>query len=308
MYLRGFESCVFKSGTDRSLRPLEKVSRQLFKFRAGQLLLEVLRAVGVRRDERKRYRRLLHRGELYLRLLRGFAQTLRGHLVLQKVDAVALLELSGEPLDYPVVPVVAAEPVVAGGREDFKDSVADVEDRNVERSAAEVVDHYLVVALLKVDAVGEAGRRRLVDDAEHVEARDGSRVLRRLALGVGEVGRAGDDRVADRGAEVFLRVLFQLLEYHRRNLLRRVALAVDGDGLVAAHRTLDRYDRAVGVDYRLTFCKLTYEYLSVLGESYDRRGRALSFGVRDYRYVVSFFHRYAAVSCSEVYSYYFSHN
>ena len=307
VYLRGLEAGVLERRAHRRLGPLEEVAGQVFELGARQLLLEVLRAVGVRGDERERYRGLLHRGELYLRLFSGFAQTLRGHFVLQKVDAVALLELRGEPLDYPVVPVVAAEPVVARGREDFEDSVADVEDRNVERSAAEVVDHYLVVALLKVDAVGEAGRRRLVDDAEHVEARDCSRVLRRLALCVGEVGRAGDYGFGYRGAEVFLSVLLELLQYHRGNLLRRVVLAVDGDGFVAAHRALDRYYGTVGVDYRLAFRELPYEYLSVLREGYDGRRRALSFGVRDYRYVVSFFYRYAAVSCSEVYSYYFSH-
>ena len=38
--------------------------------------------------------------------------------------------------------------------------------------------------LLAVLAVGQAGRCRLVDDAEHLEARDGPRVLRRLPLAV----------------------------------------------------------------------------------------------------------------------------
>ena len=137
MYLRRLKAGVLESRPYRRLRPFEKVAGQVFKFGARQLLFEVFRAVGVRRDERKRDRRLLHRGELYLRLFRGFAQTLRRHLVLQKVYAVALFELRGEPLDYPVVPVVAAEPVVARGGENFKNAVAYVEYRNVERSAAE---------------------------------------------------------------------------------------------------------------------------------------------------------------------------
>ncbi|MPM49164.1 hypothetical protein SDC9_95892 [bioreactor metagenome] len=165
-----------------------------------------------------------------------------------------------------------------------------------------------MVALFEVHAIGEAGRRRFVDDTEDVESGDGPRVLRRLALRVGEVGWAGDDGVGDRGAEVFFRVLFEFLQDHRRYLLRRVGFAVDGHRLIGAHRTLYRHYRAVGVYDRLTLRKLPDKYFAVFRKGHDRGGGALSFGIRYYRYVVSLFNGYAAVSCSKVYSNNFSHN
>ena len=62
-----------------------------------------------------------------------------------------------------LVEVVAAQVRVAVGGLHLDDALADLEDRDVERAAAEVVDGDRLVLLL-VEAVGERGRRRLVDD------------------------------------------------------------------------------------------------------------------------------------------------
>jgi hypothetical protein len=70
---------------------------------------------------------------------------------------------------------------VAVGRLHLEHAVADLEDRDVERAAAEVVDGDRLVLLL-VEAVGERRRGRLVDDALDVEAGDLAGVLGRLAL------------------------------------------------------------------------------------------------------------------------------
>ena len=93
-----------------------------------------------------------------------------------------------------LIEVVAAEVRIAVGRLDLDDALADFEDRNVERAAAEVVDGDRLVLLL-VEPVGERGRRRLVDDAHDLEAGNLPGVLRRLALRVVEVGGNGDDRL-----------------------------------------------------------------------------------------------------------------
>jgi hypothetical protein len=85
--------------------------------------------------------------------------------------------------------------VVARGRLDLEHAVGDLEHGHVERAAAEVEDEDRLVGLL-VEAVGERGRGRLVDDALDVEAGDPAGVLGRLALVVVEVRRDGDDRAS----------------------------------------------------------------------------------------------------------------
>ena len=205
--LRGVEAGVGERLLRRLDRPLEQVGRDLLELRPRELQVEVLRALRGRGDERQVDLRRHRRRQLDLRLLRGLVEALERHLVLRQVDALVLLELAGHPVDDRLVEVVAAEVVVAGGRLDLEDAVAELEHRHVERAAAEVEDEDRLVGAFLVEPVRECGRGRLVDDAEDVEAGDLAGVLRRLALRVVEVGGDGDDGVRDGLAEVRLRVL-----------------------------------------------------------------------------------------------------
>ena len=217
------------AGRDRAL---DDRLDHLLELRAGELEVQVLGARGVRGDERQVDLGLHRRGELDLGLLAGLLEPLHRHLVAREVDALVLLELVDEPVDDPLVDVVAAEVGVAVGRLDLDDVVADLEDRDVEGAAAEVVDRDRLVLLL-VEAVGQRGRRRLVDDALDLEAGDLARLLGGLALGVVEVGRHGDDRARHLLAEVGLRGLLELQQDLRRDLRGRVLLALDVDARVA---------------------------------------------------------------------------
>ena len=177
------------------------------------------------------------RGELDFRLLGGLLQTLQRQAVVAQVDALLFLELVGEVIDDPFVEILAAQECVAIGRFDLEDAVADFEDRDVEGAAAEIVDGDLA-GLFLVEAVGERRRRRLVDDAQDLEAGDLAGVLGRLALGIVEIGRNGDDGLRDLFAEITLGGLLHLLQDEGGDLRGRVFLAVGldpGVAIVAAH-------------------------------------------------------------------------
>ena len=262
----------------------------------------MLGAGGVGRDERQVDLRLLGGGQLDLGLLGGLVEALEGHLVGGQVDRLVALELGREVVDDRLVEVVAAEVVVTRGRLDLEHAVADLEHRHVERAAAEVEDEDRLVGLL-VEAVGERGRGRLVDDALDVEAGDAAGVLGRLALVVVEVRGDGDDRGVDGLAEIGLGVGLQLLQDHRGDLRRRVLLVAGlharvatgagddrvGDdrlllahlGLLAAHEALDREDGVGGVGDRLALGHRADEALTRLGEGDDGRRGAATLGVLD---------------------------
>ena len=162
------------------------------------------------RDERQVDVGLHHRGELHLGLLRRLPEPLQRHPVLAEIDPLALLELRDDPLDDALIEVVAAEVRVAVGGLHLDHALADLEDRDVEGAAAEVVDGDRLVLLL-VEAVGQRRRRRLVDDPHHLEAGNRARFLGGLPLRVVEVGGNRDDGARDRLAQVLLGGLLQLL-------------------------------------------------------------------------------------------------
>ena len=141
---------------------------------ARERALQVERLVAAARDdERQVDLGLAHARELALGLLGG---VLAGAAAPCGPGAGRCRARSWKPVHEPVddarVEVLAAEERVAGGRDDLEDAVrADLEDRDVERAAAEVVDRDRLLDVL-AEAVGERRRGGLVDDADDVEAGD----------------------------------------------------------------------------------------------------------------------------------------
>ena len=277
---------------------------------------------GRRGDERQVDLRRHRRRQLDLRLLGRLVEPLQRHLVGAEVDALILLELGRHPVDDRLVEVVAAEVVVAVRRLHLEDAVAELEHRHVERAAAEVEDEDRLVGALLVEAVGERSRGGLVDDADDVEAGDLAGVLRRLALGVVEVGGHRHDDVGDRLAEERLGIRLQLLQDHGADLRRR-GLPLVGDHAriavlalhdlvgddrhlvrdllpLAPHEALDRGDRVLRVRHLLAPRRRPDEPLAVLRERDDGRCRAAALGVRDHGRLAALEHGHAAVRRAEI--------
>ena len=222
----------------------------------------------------------------------------------------------------------SAEVRVAVRRLHLEDAVADVQNRNVERTAAEVVHRDLLVLLL-VEPVRKRRRSRLVHNALHVKAGDLARVLRRLPLLVVEVGRNRDDRLGDLLAQKRLGVFLELPQHHRGYLLRGVHLVVHLHGRVAvgrgddfvrnhldfvchlavapANEALDRVNRALRVRHRLALGRLADENLASFREGHYRRRSARTFLVRYNGGFATLHDSHAAVGRAKINSKYFCH-
>ncbi len=255
------------------------------------------------------------RRELDLGLLGSLFQTLQRHRVLTQVDLMLGLESLGHVVDQHVIEVVAAEMRIAVGRLDLEYAVAEFQNRDIERTAAEVVYGDLHVVLLLVEAVCQCGRSGLVDDTAHFKTCDFAGLLGRLTLRVGEVCRNGYHRLADLLPEIILGRLLHLLQDDCRDLLRRILAAVDVDArgvvvalddrvgrtrdvvgylvVLLAHETLDREYRALGVGNCLTLGRVAYLALSVLSECDYRRGSAVSLRVGDDHGLIALHNCYA---------------
>jgi hypothetical protein len=161
--------------------------------------------------------------ESALGVLGGELQLLEGERVLADVHTVLRDELVGEQIDHAVVEVVPAQIRIATGREDLEDVLADLEDRDVEGAAAEVVDRD-ALGQPAAEAIGEGGGGRLVDEAQNLEAGDSARVLGGLALVVIEVGGHGDHGLAHFAAQLSLGHTLHLAEHHGGDLGQRELL------------------------------------------------------------------------------------
>ncbi len=136
----GSETGVLQRLAARLDGALDEIVNQSFEFCARQLQGEMLRTRRVGGDVRQVDFGLRRRREFDLRLFRRLFQALQSELILLQVDARLFLELVVEVIDNAIVEILAAEERVAVGRLHFKHAVADLEDRDVERAAAQVID------------------------------------------------------------------------------------------------------------------------------------------------------------------------
>ena len=111
--VRVVQACVSHSVLNRDRGLLYQVADQLFEFRSCEVLVEVLGAFCGSCDERKVNVGSCRSGQLLLCLLSCFFHSLKSHLVAGEVDALFCLELTDDPVDDPLVEVIAAKACVA---------------------------------------------------------------------------------------------------------------------------------------------------------------------------------------------------
>ena len=221
-----------------------------------------------------------------------------------------------------MVPVVAAQVVVASGGQNFEHAVAELKHGNVERAATKVEHEDLLILVHLVETVSQSRSGRLIDNTLHVEASDLASVFGGLTLGVVEVCRNSDDGLGDRLAHALLGVGLQLLQNHSRNFLGGVFLAIDiddgtailalhhvvGDGLAlfggliiaAADKALHRRNGVLGVGDSLVLGGLADNTLAVFAEALDRRSGAIAFGVHQNGGLIALHNRHRGVRGAQV--------
>ena len=205
--------------------------------------------------------------------------------------------------------------------QDFEVAIArDLEHRDIECAATEVVDDHLLF-LLFVKTVRKRGCGRLIDDTNDFETGNFSGFLRRLALVVIEVRGHSDDCLAHSLTEVRLGVFLQFHEHLGAHFLRKHILAICHNRRAAFLACFDIKRHVVGIFLylvetvsdetlrgkdcilRIGHCLAlrcdTHEDFRIF-ERYDRWRRIGTFAIRDHLRLAAFDDCHAGVGCAEV--------
>lgn len=119
--------------------------------------------------------------------------------------------------------------------------------------------------------VGQGCGSGLVDDAYHLQAGQFAGIAGGLALGVGEIGRHGDHRLAHGLTQVFFGGALETTQDEGGDLLGRVGLLAHPYLLVVAHLPLDGAHGAFGVEGVLVAGHLPDQQGAVVGEAHHGR-------------------------------------
>jgi hypothetical protein len=257
-------------------------------------------------------------------------QTLQRHLVAlaTQVEPFILLKLIDQPVDDPLIQIVAAQVRVAIGSLHLNHALAYLEDRDVESAAAKVIyGDRLVLSL--VEPISQRRRRGLIDNALHVEPGNLPGIFRGLPLRVVKVSGYGDHRLGNFLAEIVFRRLLQLLQNQRRDLRRRVLLTLRHYRHVVArfhhlighhldlfrhfvetppHKALDRINRVLRIGDGLPLRHLSHQPLPSLGKPNHGRSSPSSFFIRDHFGLSTLHHRDTRIGRSKVNSNNLGHN
>ena len=284
-----------------------QISGQLIKFGLCQVHIKMFRHTVNCCDERQVNVGGGSGRKLFLSLLSSLFQSLQSHLITGKVNTLCSLELSQHIICNLLVEVITTQSVVTGCGQNLDNTVTDLNDGNIEGTAAQVVYHDLLLMLV-VQTIGQSCCCRLVDDTFYIQTGNLTGILCSLTLSIVEVGRNCDNSLCYFLAQISLCIAFQFLQDHSRNLLRRIFLVVDSYTVVRTHMSLDGRDSLVSVGYGLTFCRLTNQTLACLCESYNRRCGSCSLCVCDNGGLSTFHYCYAAVCCTKVNTNNLAHN
>ena len=234
---------VAQNGLDRVDRLPDEVAGHCVEFLAREIKLDLVAVVERKADAgRLVLREGLLRGarERHQTALFGGGEDVAGERVGRLAVnreaglGIAAAEALRDVTEDAVVEVVAAQRRIAARGENFEDSARELEKRDVERAAAEIVDHVGTLGTI-VEAVGERSRRRLVEKAQNREVRKTGGVLRRLALRIVEVGGNRDHGARQIAAETVLGALCKRAEDFGTHLDGRLDACGRGD---ADHRRI----------------------------------------------------------------------
>ena len=187
---------IFQCSLARLQGGFDEITHQAFQFGPCKFHDQVqgLTRCAVHRDEGLIDFCLAGRGQFNFCLFSRFFQPLQSHFIFGQINAIFLLELFRKVVDDAHVKVFTAKERVPIGGFDFKQTVVDFQDGDIECPTTKVIDGN-DLRFFFVQTIGQSRCGWLVDDPQDFKAGNLTGIFRRLTLRVIKIGRHSDDRL-----------------------------------------------------------------------------------------------------------------
>ncbi|AMO50630.1 glutamate dehydrogenase [Enterobacter sp. FY-07] len=312
-----------------------QVFHQAFQFRTSHFDVHVFRTGCICSDIRQVHIGLLCRRELDFRFFCSFFQTLHRQWIVTQIDTLIFLKLFHQVVNQTAVEVFTTQVGITVGCQNFEGfftvNIIDFDDRDIERTATQVVYRNGTVTGFFIQTVSQCRRGRFVNDTFDFQACDTAGVFGRLTLRIVKVSRNGDNSFSYRLTQVIFRGFLHFFQDFRRNLRRRhfgafyvkPCVAVVGsndfvrhDGFITlnffvleatANQAFDRKQGVLRVRHCLTFSRLTHQSFAILCVGNDRRCGAVALCVLQHTCLSAIHNRYTRVGSTQVDTNNFTH-
>ena len=122
--------------------------------------------------------------------------------------------------------IITAQNSIALGRQNLKNTLFDGQNRDIKRSAAQIIYQY-PLRLGCIQAIAQTRRSGFIQNSQNIQSRQFPRIASGLSLRIIKIGRHRYHRLIHIRPQRFLRLLLQRFQNNRTQFYRIVKRIVD---------------------------------------------------------------------------------
>ena len=192
--------------------------------------------------------------------------------------------------------------VIARCRQNLDNVIADLDDGNIECAATQVIHHDLLRCAV-IQAVCQRSACGLIDNTQHIQAGNTTRIFGCLALRIVEISRYRDNGIGNIPTQILLGISVHFTQDHGRDFLGSERLPVHAGFPLTAHMSLNRRNCSIGIYHRLPLSDAAHQAFSFFRKGHHAGRGSLPFRIGDNGYAAALHSCHATIGGTKIDSY-----